>query len=189
MRLVLMGPPGAGKGTQAVALAERFAAVHISTGDLLRAHVKAQTELGLLAKGYMDRGEYLPDDVTGAMVKDRLAEDDASTAFILDGFPRTEAQVGMLDDLLAELDAQIDTVIQLVVDQEELIRRLSRRAVMEGRTDDTEDVIRRRQQVYQAETAPLIEIYRERGTLLQVLGTGSIEDVGRRVARELRANA
>ncbi len=180
MRLVLMGPPGAGKGTQAESLAERIGAAHISTGDIFRANVKDQTELGRTAQRYMDAGEYVPDEVTNAMVKDRLAGDDAES-FILDGYPRTTDQVKTLDDMLAELGRPLDVVLALVVDSEELIARLLKRAETSGRTDDTEDVIRHRQEVYTAETSPLLEIYSERGLLREVDGMGEIDEVARRI--------
>lgn len=176
-----MGPPGAGKGTQATTLAERLGAAHISTGDIFRANVKDQTELGRTAQRYMDAGEYVPDEVTNAMVKDRLAQDDAQRGFILDGYPRTPEQVSTLDAILAELGLTLDHVLVLTVDHEELIGRLLKRAETSGRADDTEDVIRHRQEVYVAETAPLLSIYRERGLLREVDGMGSVEDVAARI--------
>jgi adenylate kinase len=181
MRLLIMGPPGAGKGTQAVGLAERIGGAHISTGDIFRANVRDQTELGKTAQRYMDAGEYVPDEVTNAMVKDRLAQDDAREAFILDGYPRTVDQVAKLDAILAELGQQLDGVIELVVDPEELIQRLLKRAETSGRADDTEEVIRHRQDVYTAETAPLLEVYGSRGLLIEVDGVGDIDEVARRI--------
>ncbi|KAA1374718.1 adenylate kinase [Aeromicrobium fastidiosum] len=181
MRLLIMGPPGAGKGTQAVGLAERIGGAHISTGDIFRANVRDQTELGQTAQRYMDAGEYVPDEVTNAMVKDRLAQDDAKDAFILDGYPRTVDQVAKLDTILAELGQQLDGVIELVVDPEELIQRLLKRAETSGRADDTEDVIRHRQEVYTAETAPLLEVYGSRGLLIEVDGVGEVDEVSRRI--------
>lgn len=181
MRLLIMGPPGAGKGTQAVGLAERIGGAHISTGDIFRANVRDQTELGRTAQRYMDAGEYVPDEVTNAMVKDRLAQDDAKDAFILDGYPRTVDQVAKLDTILAELGQRLDGVIELVVDPEELIQRLLKRAETSGRADDTEDVIRHRQEVYTAETAPLLEVYGSRGLLLEVDGVGDVDEVARRI--------
>lgn len=176
----MMGPPGAGKGTQAEALAKRIGAAHISTGDLFRANVDDQTELGRKAQQFMDAGEYVPDEVTNAMVKERLARDDADT-FILDGYPRTLDQVETLDAMLAELGRPLDTVIALTVDAEELIERLLKRAETSGRTDDTEEVIRYRQEVYVAETAPLLEVYGERGLLREVDGMGDVDEVAARV--------
>lgn len=181
MRLLIMGPPGAGKGTQAVALAERIGGAHISTGDIFRANVRDQTELGRRAQQYMDAGEYVPDEVTNAMVKDRLAQDDAREAFILDGYPRTVDQVATLDGILDELGTKLDGVIELVVDPEELIQRLLKRAETSGRADDTEDVIRHRQEVYTSETAPLLKVYGERGIVLEVDGMGDMDEVTRRI--------
>jgi adenylate kinase len=181
MRLLIMGPPGAGKGTQAVALAERIGGAHISTGDIFRANVAEQTELGKTAQRYMDAGEYVPDEVTNAMVKDRLAQDDARDAFILDGYPRTVDQVAKLDAILDELGTKLDGVIELVVDPEELIQRLLKRAETSGRADDTEEVIRHRQDVYTAETAPLLEVYGKRGIVIEVDGMGDVDEVTRRI--------
>lgn len=186
MRLLIMGPPGAGKGTQAVALAERIGGAHISTGDIFRANVRDQTELGRRAQQYMDAGEYVPDEVTNAMVRDRLAQDDAREAFILDGYPRTVDQVATLDGILEGLGTKLDGVIELVVDPEELIQRLLKRAETSGRADDTEDVIRHRQEVYTAETAPLLKVYRERGVVLEVDGMGEMDEVTRRIDAALQ---
>ncbi len=176
-----MGPPGAGKGTQATGLAARIGGAHVSTGDIFRANVAGGTELGQLAQSYMDAGKYVPDEVTNAMVKDRLAQDDASTGFVLDGYPRTPDQVETLDAILADLGAPLDAVLVLTVDHEELIGRLLKRAETSGRADDTEDVIRERQEVYIAETAPLLPVYRERGLLREVDGVGSIDEVEARI--------
>jgi len=187
MRLLIMGPPGAGKGTQAVALAARIGGAHISTGDIFRANVRDQTELGQTAQRYMDAGEYVPDEVTNAMVKDRLAQDDARDAFILDGYPRTVDQVATLDAILDDLGSKLDGVVELVVDPEELIQRLLKRAETSGRADDTEDVIRHRQEVYTSETAPLLEVYRDRGLLIQVDGVGDVADVSTRIDAALPA--
>ncbi|MET0447749.1 MAG: adenylate kinase [Aeromicrobium sp.] len=181
MRLLIMGPPGAGKGTQAVALAERIGGAHISTGDIFRANVRDQTELGQAAQRYMDAGEYVPDEVTNAMVKDRLAQDDAREAFILDGYPRTVDQVSTLDGILDSLGTKLDGVIELVVDPEELIQRLLKRAETSGRADDTEDVIRHRQDVYTAETAPRVAGYGSRGIVIEVDGMGDVDEVTQRI--------
>jgi len=181
MRLLIMGPPGAGKGTQAVGLAQRIGGAHISTGDIFRANVSQGTELGVLAKQYMDAGKYVPDEVTNAMVKDRLAQDDARDAFVLDGYPRTLDQVETLDAILADLGSQLDAVVVLTVDHEELIARLLKRAETSGRSDDTEEVIRERQDVYVAETEPLLPVYRDRGLLREVDGIGSIDEVSARI--------
>ncbi len=187
MRLLIMGPPGAGKGTQAVALAERIGGAHISTGDIFRANVSAQTELGVTAKRYMDAGEYVPDEVTNAMVADRLSQDDARSAFLLDGYPRTLDQVTKLDEILAEIGTALDGVVALTVEGDELIERLLERAKVSGRTDDTEEVIRHRQDVYHAETEPLLAVYRDRGLLIEVDGMGTPEEVGQRIAAALPA--
>ncbi len=189
MRLLIMGPPGAGKGTQAVGLAERIGGAHVSTGDIFRANVSEQTELGRTAQRYMDAGEYVPDEVTNAMVRDRLAQDDALKGFVLDGYPRTVDQVETLDGILGELDGEqeagLDAVVALVVDPEELIARLLKRAETSGRADDTEEVIRHRQEVYTAETAPLLQVYGERGLLREIDGVGSVDEVAARIAAAL----
>lgn len=181
MRIVLMGPPGAGKGTQAVSLASQLGIPHISTGDIFRSNVSAETELGLLAKKYMDAGEYVPDSVTNEMVKHRLAQSDAAAGFLLDGYPRTVAQVAELDAILQKLGSKVDLVIELTVDIDEVVSRLVQRAAQQGRTDDSEDVIRRRLEVYAEQTAPLIEAYRARGLLKAVDGMGEIEQVRARL--------
>jgi len=186
MRLIIMGPPGAGKGTQAEALAERIGGAHISTGDIFRANVKEQTELGQTAQRYMDAGEYVPDEVTNGMVKERISQDDAES-FILDGYPRTVDQVDRLDAILAELGRPLDVVLALVVDPEELIARLLKRAETSGRADDTEEVIRHRQEVYSAETAPLLQTYSKRGLLREVDGMGDVDEIAERIDRALEA--
>ncbi|MBA4607985.1 adenylate kinase [Aeromicrobium sp. Marseille-Q0843] len=184
-----MGPPGAGKGTQAVALAERIHGAHVSTGDIFRENVAKETELGQAAKRYMDAGEYVPDEVTNAMVADRLAQDDAREAFLLDGYPRTLDQVAKLDQILADLGSGLDGVIALTVVEDELIGRLLERAKVSGRSDDTEEVIRHRQEVYRNETAPLLAVYRDRGLLIEVDGMGTPEEVGARIAEALSTRA
>ncbi|QWZ06957.1 adenylate kinase [Nocardioides panacis] len=181
MRIILMGPPGAGKGTQAKVIAERLSVPAVSTGDIFRANVSAETELGLEAKRYMDAGDYVPDEVTNAMVRDRIAEDDAAQGFLLDGYPRTVAQVAELDAMLADAGQSLDAVVVLTVDKEEVVQRLLKRAQDEGRSDDTEDVMRHRQDVYTEQTAPLIEVYDERGLLVEVDGMGAVDDVTARV--------
>ena len=186
MRLILMGPPGAGKGTQAKVIGERYAIPAISTGDIFRANVSQSTALGLEAKRYMDAGAYVPDEVTNAMVRDRLAADDATHGFLLDGYPRTVAQVAELDGMLEAAGHALDVVVVLSVDEEELIQRLLKRAEVEGRSDDTEEVVRRRQEVYVEQTAPLIEVYSGRGLVVEVGGLGEVSEVSERIAEALR---
>ncbi len=176
-----MGPPGAGKGTQAKFIAEHFGIPAISTGDIFRANVSAGTPLGVEAKRYMDAGEYVPDEVTNLMVRNRIDEPDAANGFLLDGYPRTLAQVEELDGMINYTGHRLDAVLCLVVDKDEVVKRLLQRAEIEGRADDTEEVIRRRQEVYLEQTAPLVEVYGERGILLSVDGLGEVEDVSKRI--------
>ena len=185
MRFLIMGPPGAGKGTQAVRLAERVGGAHISTGDIFRANVSQQTDLGKAAQRFMDAGEYVPDEVTNAMVRDRLAQDDALEAFILDGYPRTLDQVDTLDKILNNLGSKLNGVLSLVVNKEELIGRLLKRAETSGRADDTEAVIRHRQDVYAAETSPLVKAYGDRGLLIEVDGIGDVDVVADRIQKAM----
>ena len=180
-----MGPPGAGKGTQAKVVAERLGIPAISTGDIFRANVSQQTPLGVEAKRYMDAGDYVPDEVTNAMVRSRVAEPDAAPGFLLDGYPRTVAQVEELDAMLADSGQSIDAVVVLTVDRDEVVQRLLKRAEIEGRADDTEDVIRRRQEIYTEQTAPLIEVYAGRDLLIEVDGMGSVDEVSARVLAAL----
>lgn len=181
MRILMMGPPGAGKGTQAKVVAERLGIPTISTGDIFRSNLAGRTELGLTAQRYMEAGEYVPDEVTNDMVRVRLAQPDTERGFLLDGYPRTVDQVKALDAILAEDGHELESVVVLDVDRDELVQRLLRRAQIEGRADDTEEVIRRRQEVYAEETAPLIAIYRERDLVLTVEGSGEIDEVSGRV--------
>lgn len=176
-----MGPPGAGKGTQAKVIAERLSVPAVSTGDIFRANVSAGTPLGVEAQRYMDAGEYVPDEVTNGMVRDRLAEDDAARGFLLDGYPRTVAQVEELDRMLGDRGESLDAAVVLCVDEEELVQRLLGRAQTEGRSDDTEEVIRKRQQVYTEQTAPLLAVYADRGLLVEVDGMGKVDEVTDRV--------
>ncbi len=181
MKIILMGPPGAGKGTQAKVIAERLAIPAISTGDIFRKNVSEETDLGREAKRYMDAGDYVPDEITNAMVRDRVAEDDAVDGFLLDGYPRTLSQVEELDSMLEAVGSSLDAVVVLTVDKEEVVARLVKRAQDEGRSDDTEEVMRHRQDVYEEQTAPLIEVYAERGLLVEVDGMGAVAEVTTRV--------
>ena len=187
IRILLIGPPGAGKGTQAALLAKHFGIPAISTGDIFRENVRNETPLGLEAKAFMDRGEYVPDSLTNALVRDRLNQDDAAAGFLLDGYPRTIDQVQELDDILEETEAKLDVVVQLTADAEELLRRLSGRAQEQGRSDDTPDVIKRRLDVYEEQTAPLIDIYASRSLVAKVNGLGEIGDVTNRIIEVLDA--
>jgi len=186
-RLIIVGPPGAGKGTQAGRIATSFGVPAISTGDIFRKNVSEGTPLGQRAKAIMDAGEYVPDDLTNELVRDRLAEPDAAQGFLLDGYPRTPAQVEYLDGLLAEHGTGIDAVVQLVADQDALVGRLMNRASEQGRADDNEQTIRRRQQVYQEQTAPLVAVYQQRGLVVDVDGLGGVDEVGDRIAAALSA--
>jgi adenylate kinase len=181
MRLIMMGPPGAGKGTQAKFVAEHFGIPAISTGDIFRANVSQGTPLGIEASRYMDAGDYVPDEVTNLMVRNRIDEEDAVPGFLLDGYPRTLAQVEELDGMIKHTGHALDAVVVLTVDPDEIVQRLLQRAQVEGRADDTEDVIRRRQELYIEQTEPLIEVYRDRGILIEVDGMGEVEDVTRRI--------
>jgi adenylate kinase len=181
MRLILMGPPGAGKGTQAQYVAEHFGIPAVSTGDIFRANVSRGTELGVEAKRYMDAGEYVPDEVTNRMVRNRIDEADAERGFLLDGYPRTLAQVDELDGMIAFSGHSLDAAVVLTVDAEEIVQRLLRRAQTEGRADDTEEVIRRRQEVYAEQTEPLIGVYRDRGLLVEIDGMGAVDEVTARI--------
>ena len=176
-----MGPPGAGKGTQAKTIAERLSIPAISTGDIFRSNVKGETELGLEAKRYMDAGDYVPDQLTNQMVRDRLGQPDALGGFLLDGYPRTVAQVEELDSMLADRSESLDAVLVLTVDEEEIVQRLLRRARDEGRSDDTEEVVRHRQDVYNQQTAPLLAVYADRGLLVEVDGMGGVDEVSDRI--------
>ena len=203
MRLVLVGPPGAGKGTQATLLAEHFKIPHISTGDIFRANLKSGTELGLQAKSYMDKGELVPDSVTNAMVKDRLA---TAEGFLLDGFPRNVAQAEVLRAFLGERNKPLDAVVEFAINNEEVIKRLSSRRTCRGcgkifpgelakcdscggelyqREDDQESVIARRLEVYSEQTEPIISFYRQEGLLITVTATGAVSAITENVIRAL----
>lgn len=184
-----MGPPGAGKGTQAANVAAQLGLPAVSTGDIFRANVAQGTVLGRKAKLYMDTGDYVPDTLTNAMVRDRLGEEDARPGFLLDGYPRTLAQLDELDAILADLGTRLEAVIVLEVDREELIARLLKRARTEGRNDDTEGVIRRRQEIFAEQTAPLVHVYDRRGLLVRVDGVGEVDEVRARVLAALPQRA
>jgi adenylate kinase len=213
VRVVLVGPPGAGKGTQAQIVATELSIPQVSTGDIFRANVSGETELGKQAKAYMDRGELVPDEVTNAMVRDRLAQDDAAQGFLLDGFPRNVKQAEALDGILADMGVRLDSVLDMVVDHEEVVRRLEGRRTCRAcgrvhhvdydppqtdgvcdrcggelfqRDDDRPETIRRRLEVYEEQTAPLVAFYEERGLVARIEATGRVEDVTRRALDALR---
>ncbi len=186
--MVLLGPPGAGKGTQAQALAAELGIPAVSTGDIFRANVSRQTPLGRQAQEFMDRGDYVPDDVTNAMVRDRLSEPDAKAGFLLDGYPRTTAQVAELDAMLTDQGLALDGVLEIVVKTDEVVSRLLRRATEQGRTDDTEAVVRRRLEIYAEQTAPLAAAYRERRLLRQVDGFGEVGEVTARLLEAIQSD-
>ncbi|MDY5150959.1 adenylate kinase [Actinotignum urinale] len=175
-RLIIVGPPGAGKGTQATRIATTNGVPAISTGDLFRAHAKAQDELGKLAASYSEKGELVPDSVTNKMVEERLAQADAREGFLLDGYPRNLSQVDALDEILK--GEKIDAVIELKVNDDVVVQRLLGRALEQGRADDTEDVIRRRIELYHETTKPIIDAYAKRGVVLSIEGEGTIEEIG-----------
>lgn len=184
-RLLLIGPPGAGKGTQAVRLSEAYAVPAISTGDIFRSNVKNETELGKKAKAYMDAGDNVPDALTNALIRDRLAEADAENGFLLDGYPRTTDQVRELDEFLSSHGAALDAVVELVADPDVVVERLRKRALEQGRTDDDEAVVRHRLEVYREQTEPLIDIYDGRGVLVKVDALGPIDEVTERITAAL----
>ncbi|MGO4342454.1 adenylate kinase [Pedococcus sp. 2YAF34] len=189
MRLIILGPPGAGKGTQAAKIADAFGIPAISTGDIFRANIKNETDLGRQVKDILASGGYVTDEITNAIVRDRLFEDDAEKGFLLDGYPRTSAQVDALDAILAEHGHQLEAVLELTVDEDAVVSRLLKRAEIEGREDDTEAVIRERQAIYRRETAPLTEVYAGRGLLVQVDGMGSVDEVFARISTALEGVA
>jgi adenylate kinase len=180
-----MGPPGAGKGTQAARIAASWGIPAIATGDIFRENRRNRTPLGLQVEAIMDAGDYVPNSLTNAVVASRLDEDDARSGFLLDGYPRTVDQIEYLDELLASKGQSLDAVIQLVADQDEVVQRLLKRAHEQGRTDDTEETIRHRLELYDRETAPLIPVFRDRGLLVEVDGLGEIDDVAGRIASAL----
>lgn len=185
MRIVLLGPPGSGKGTQAALLKARLQVPHISTGDLLRAAVKAGTPLGLKAKAAMDAGELVSDELVLGLIEERLGQPDIADGYILDGFPRNLVQAEALDALLARLDQPVDRALELTVDEEQIVQRLAKRGAEEGRSDDTEEVVRNRLLVYHQQTAPVTGYYAQRGLLVEVNGMGDIEAVNQRLVDAL----
>jgi adenylate kinase len=184
-RLVIMGPQGSGKGTQAARLAELLGIPAISTGDIFRANIKEGTDLGRQAQDYSAKGELVPDEITDAMVRDRLSADDVKGGFLLDGYPRNAHQVEALDQILADMGWELDGVIELTADRDELLARIARRAEVEGREDDTPEAIARRLDIYDEQTAPLTAAYAERGLLARVDGIGEIDEVTDRIVEAL----
>ncbi|WP_434621635.1 adenylate kinase [Arthrobacter sp. A5] len=183
--MLIIGPPGSGKGTQAERISERLGVVAISTGDIFRANVKGETPLGIEAKKYMDNGDFVPDSVTNKMVRDRLLQDDVQDGFLLDGYPRTTVQVDELDDILAQAESRLDVVLQLTADDDELVKRLLGRALDTGRSDDNTAVIRHRLDLYHGQTEAVVARYAERGILTQVDGIGEIDEVTDRVMKAI----
>lgn len=188
-RMLIIGPPGSGKGTQAERISERLGVVAISTGDIFRANVKGGTPLGLEARKYMDNGDFVPDSVTNEMVRNRLSQDDARNGFLLDGYPRTIAQVDYLDGILGAADQELGVVLQLTGDDEELVSRLLGRAKETGRSDDNESVIRHRLELYHQQTEAVVARYARRGILTQVDGIGGIDEVTDRVLGSISQQA
>jgi adenylate kinase len=188
MRLLIMGPPGAGKGTQATRIADHYRIPAISTGDIFRAMKHADTPLARQVREIMESGGYVSDEITNEIVKDRLAKPDCLEGFLLDGYPRTLQQVQTLDDYLAETNRPLDAVISLLADTDEVVARLLKRAVIDGRSDDNEETIRVRLQVYAEQTEPLLDVYRSLGLLVEVNGLGEIDEVSERVFAALEAH-
>jgi len=186
-RLLIIGPQGSGKGTQGVRVAEALGIPAVSTGDVFRANVKDGTELGLKVKAIIDAGDLVPDELTGEIVRDRLAQPDAAAGFLLDGYPRNLGQVGDLDAFLDARDEPLTAVIELVVPREESIRRLSLRATEQGRADDNEESIAKRLAIYESETAPILDVYRQRGIVDQIDGVGTLDEVYARITAALTA--
>jgi len=185
-RLLLIGPPGAGKGTQAARLSEALGVPAISTGDIFRHNVKTETELGLKAKAFMDAGDNVPDSLTNDLITDRLENEDCSGGFLLDGYPRTTDQVRHLDEFLADHGTSLDVVVQLIADADVVVERLRKRAIEQGRSDDDESVVRHRLEVYGQQTAPLIDLYEGRGLVVAIDGLGEISEVTNRIIGKLQ---
>lgn len=187
VRLLIVGAPGAGKGTQATGLAEAYGVPAISTGDIFRANIKNGTELGKRVQEITAQGQLVPDSLTNDLISDRLSQADVAPGFLLDGYPRTVGQVDFLTELLSQNDAEIDAVVQLVTDTDAVVERLLKRSQEQGRVDDTEEIIRHRQEVYLQETAPVIDVYASRGAVVEVDGMGSVEEVASRILEALKA--
>jgi adenylate kinase len=187
LRLLILGPPGAGKGTQAARVAERYGIPAISTGDIFRKNIADRTPLGLRVDEIVKSGGYVPDEVTNDLIRDRLSWPDAAGGFLLDGYPRTLAQVAELDRMLTAAGTVLDAVLELTAEADEVVERLLKRAEIEGRADDNEEVIRHRQKVYVEQTAPLSEVYAARGLLRSVDGMGEVDDVTARLVATLGA--
>ncbi len=186
-RLLIVGPQGSGKGTQGVRIAETFGIPVVSTGDIFRANIKGGTELGTQVTEILDRGDLVPDELTSEIVRDRLSQDDAANGFLLDGYPRNVAQVGHLDDFLSGRGEALDAVLLLDVPRAESISRLSLRAIEQGRSDDTEEAIAHRLDIYERETAPIIDVYSEKGIVDRIDGVGSLDEITERIISALDA--
>lgn len=187
IRLLIVGPPGSGKGTQAATLSMQYGVPAIATGDIFRYNIRTETELGVEVKAIVDAGDYVPDSLTNELVSTRLMEPDAMDGFLLDGYPRTPDQVSYLDKLLATRDQELDAVILLVADTDEVVGRLRRRAIEQGRVDDSEEAIRHRQDVFARETAPIVAVYRDRGLVIEIDGLGEVVAVAERITDGLAA--
>lgn len=189
MRIVILGPPGSGKGTQAAMLVEELGVPHISTGALLRNAAKRGTALGLQAKAITDKGELVPDDIMSDMIEERLSRGDVANGFLLDGYPRTVTQAKSLDDMLARLGKPVQEALHIDVDPELIIKRIAKRAKEEGRSDDTVETVRNRMRVYAEQTAPVADYYEDQGLLTRVLGDGNKEEILQRILSVLKVNA
>lgn len=189
MRIVIMGAPGSGKGTQAALIVKELDLDHISTGDLLRAAVAAGTELGKRAKEVMDRGELVSDEIVLGLLEERLLQENTRNGFILDGYPRNIAQAQALDGLLERIGQPVEEALQIDVDEEQVVTRIAKRAALEGRSDDTEETVRNRLRIYAEQTAPVVDFYAQKGILSRVLGDGSIEEVFQRIRGVLQIHS
>ena len=185
VRLVIMGAPGSGKGSQGIVLSRQFGIPAVSTGDVFRKHVRDETPLGVVVRAFIDSGQYVPDSVTNELVRVRLSESDARCGFVLDGYPRTLSQARELDNVLAESEKAIDAVVYLDTKPDELVRRLTNRADLEARSDDDADTIHRRMAVYHRETVPVLDLYRARKILVEIDGHGRVDEVSRKITTAL----